>query len=421
MTAPNSTVAEVSGTATVNVDGAGTTITNVSGGTVNVNAAGTTIESYNGGDVAVGSGRIVSMNDGNSSGVISGDGGVTKDSGGVLTLGGVNTYTGATRVAAGKLVVDGSIASSPVTIKGGGTLGGSGTVGAVTVENGGTLDPGNSPGTLHINGDIGWLGGGNYNWQIYDAAGVAGATNSWDLIYSTGSLHLGLLSDTNRFNINLRTLSGISPDADGAAINFDNTQSYRWTIFTASNGIAGFATNKFNVNIQVINGTAGWANSLGGGLIGVEVLGNNLDLVFDPGTSPTPAPTPAPTPTPTPAGSTFASWAGGALLTPETLALYAVGGASGPTNNDGVPPTTVVSTSHLAIIAIIRTNDTNLTTTGFRAANLAVPGVWSNNGVLVTIPDDQTDSPDGCQRQIFQTDRASESKLFMRLESVLQP
>ncbi|OYX71912.1 MAG: hypothetical protein B7Y95_11960, partial [Rhizobiales bacterium 32-66-11] len=69
-----------------------------------------------------------------------------------LTLAGTNTYTGATTVAAGTLVVNGSIAGSAVTVQGGATLGGIGTVGSTTVE--GHLAPGNSIGTLHVNGNL---------------------------------------------------------------------------------------------------------------------------------------------------------------------------------------------------------------------------------------------------------------------------
>ena len=82
-----------------------------------------------------------------------GGGGLTLDdtavTKGTLTLSGTNTYTGATNVTNGKLIVNGSISTSTLTtVKNTGTLGGSGTVGAVTVETGGTLAPGNSPGNI---------------------------------------------------------------------------------------------------------------------------------------------------------------------------------------------------------------------------------------------------------------------------------
>ncbi len=71
---------------------------------------------------------------------------------GTLTLNGANTYTGTTDVAAGTLVVNGSYAGE-TQVQSGGKLSGTGTVGKVSVFFGGTLAPGNSPGTLHA-GDV---------------------------------------------------------------------------------------------------------------------------------------------------------------------------------------------------------------------------------------------------------------------------
>jgi T5SS/PEP-CTERM-associated repeat protein/autotransporter-associated beta strand protein len=299
----NSTVAEVSGTATVNVSGSGTTISNVAGGTVNVNGADTTIQSYNGGDVGVDRGLIVAMNDGTSSGVISGNGGMTKSSAGTLTLGGVNTYTGATTVGSGLLVVNGSIASSPVTIQSGGTLSGSGTVGDTTVQSGGTINPGNSPGTLNINGDIDWLGGGNYNWQIAGVTGTAGTVSTWDLVSATGVLDLTALTTGSQFNINLWSLQSTGPDVNGNVTGFDNTQGYTWKIATAAGGISGFTgSSQFDINIGAFNGTGGFANALNGGSFSIaqSLDGKDLNLVF---TAAGGAPVPEP-----------GTWAAAALL-----------------------------------------------------------------------------------------------------------
>lgn len=74
-------------------------------------------------------------------------GGIIKTGAGNLTLIGTNYYTGATTVSAGRLTVNGSIAtSSAVTVQASASLGGSGSVGAI--GGAGSIDPGNSPGIL---------------------------------------------------------------------------------------------------------------------------------------------------------------------------------------------------------------------------------------------------------------------------------
>jgi len=83
-------------------------------------------------------------------GSIRGTGSMTKSGSGTLVLSGVNTYTGGTDVQAGTLRVNGSVVGD-LSVRSGAALGGVGTVGGlVTVANGGTLAPGNSPGTLTV-------------------------------------------------------------------------------------------------------------------------------------------------------------------------------------------------------------------------------------------------------------------------------
>ncbi|MDC8802039.1 autotransporter domain-containing protein [Halomonas pacifica] len=104
---------------------------------------------------------------------VSGGGAFEKRGQGALVLEGDNTYTGETRVSEGLLAVDGSIAASSHTrVAEGGILGGSGRVGDLTIESGGTLSPGRSIGTLHVEGDLRFEEEAIYQVEV-DAAGYA--------------------------------------------------------------------------------------------------------------------------------------------------------------------------------------------------------------------------------------------------------
>ncbi|HKU98385.1 MAG TPA: autotransporter-associated beta strand repeat-containing protein, partial [Vineibacter sp.] len=116
-------------------------------------------------------------------GAISGTGAVQQNGSGTTELTGTSTYTGATTVNAGRLIVNGAIAST-VTVNSGGLLGGSGTVGGIAANAGSTVSPGNSPGTLNVAGDVAFAAGSTYLVEI-DAA------NNADRIIATGTATLG--------------------------------------------------------------------------------------------------------------------------------------------------------------------------------------------------------------------------------------
>src|SRR6266545_3907085 len=99
---------------------------------------------------------------------ISGAGSVNVLSGTTI-LTAVSTYTGPTTVDGGALIVNGSIASSPVTVNPGALLGGVGTVGPTTI-NGGTLSPGNSIGTITVNGNLAFSTAASYLVEISPSA-----------------------------------------------------------------------------------------------------------------------------------------------------------------------------------------------------------------------------------------------------------
>lgn len=97
------------------------------------------------------------------SGTISSSSSLVKTGAGTQILAGINTYTGLTTIQQGTLAVNGSVAGD-VNISPLGILKGTGTIGG-DVTNTGVIAPGQSIGTLHINGDL-INNGGNYDLEI---------------------------------------------------------------------------------------------------------------------------------------------------------------------------------------------------------------------------------------------------------------
>lgn len=146
------------------------------------------------------------------SAALTGTGSLTKTGTGLLRLTGTNTYTGASTVDEGSLSVDGSITSS-VTVDTDGTLMGTGTIFGDLVNNG-TLAPGNSIGTLTVNGDYTQNAGSTYEVEVNSA----GQSDSL-VIIGTATLNGGTVS----------VLAG-----SGA---YDTTTLY--TILNATGGVTG--------------------------------------------------------------------------------------------------------------------------------------------------------------------------------------
>ncbi len=126
------------------------------------------------------------------SGSLVGSGSLVKIGAGALALTGSNTYTGPTMINQGELVVDGSLVSL-VTVSSGGMLGGTGSLSSVTVNAGGHLAPGDSPGTLILSGSLTLMSGAVMDFQL------ATPTTSDMVLMPSGSLALNyqLFSDFN--------------------------------------------------------------------------------------------------------------------------------------------------------------------------------------------------------------------------------
>jgi autotransporter-associated beta strand protein len=130
--------------------------------------------------------------------VVSGEGELIKLGGGILNLIGENSYSGGTDVRAGTLLVNNTSGSGTgagaVTVEAGATLGGAGYVAGPVNFVGGTLSPGDSPGTLHL-GSTSFDADSVLKFELGAPGVVGGGVN--DLAVVTGDLTLdGLLDVT---------------------------------------------------------------------------------------------------------------------------------------------------------------------------------------------------------------------------------
>ncbi|MCA9051658.1 MAG: autotransporter-associated beta strand repeat-containing protein, partial [Planctomycetaceae bacterium] len=113
---------------------------------------------------------------------------VTTDPGGTVVFSGDNAYTGVTSVSGGNLNFNGTSTGSDFTVTSGSNLRGSGSItGAVTVESGGGLRPGTSPGIIST-GNLDLQSGSTLTAEIF---GYATAGTDYDQLDVTGTVTLG--------------------------------------------------------------------------------------------------------------------------------------------------------------------------------------------------------------------------------------
>jgi fibronectin-binding autotransporter adhesin len=190
-------------------------------------------------------------------------------------------FTGNTIIGDAIFRVNGSLAGSMVTVGADGTLGGSGTVGNLNV--GGLFAPGNSIGTMTVNGNLVFQPGGTYEVEVASAsadrtdvtgtASIAGTLRAialgggfspgqqYTLISSTGALTgtFGGLFTVGSFNglvptvsytsnaVLLTLVGGTSQDVD-----WDGSDSTDW--FTAANWVSN--TVPTIIDVVTINTTS---------------------------------------------------------------------------------------------------------------------------------------------------------------------
>ena len=191
-------------------------------------------------------------------------GSLTKTGAGAMVLSAANTYTGETKVVSGTLMVDtgGSIANSSATVSSGATLkvngvagavvlngilSGTGTVGALTMNAGSSLNPGDTIGKLTAS-LASFAAGSTYNFGIASVTGAAGTAA--DLISVTGALNLSAITSSSKMNLVLQSLSL-------AGFNVDS--QYSWTLaeagsFTGAGWAAGTdVTDRFTITSTAFN------------------------------------------------------------------------------------------------------------------------------------------------------------------------
>ncbi len=150
-------------------------------------------------------------------GAINGTGNLIKLGTGRLNLTGGGDMSGTTYVQAGTLSINSSLANSSIEVDAGGTLGGNGTVGATTVRGGGRIAPGNSVGTLRVNGNF---------------------------VQETGSTYVVEFDNTSSDQIAVSGTATVQPGAGLTAVNTDSSGSLlkagtKYTVLSTTGGLTG--------------------------------------------------------------------------------------------------------------------------------------------------------------------------------------
>lgn len=185
------------------------------------------------GDLALGSGSELQVGSNNANslydGSLSGAGGLRKTGSGKLLLNGQSRVAGGTQVNAGSLIIgghSGSTASltSDVQVASGALLGGHGNIiGRVDLASGATLSPGNSIGTLHVDGNVNFAADSNLEIE-------ANPDGRSDKLISTGTVSVA--------GANLKVLAGAGDWAPSTPYGIIQAEALNGTFASVSSNLA---------------------------------------------------------------------------------------------------------------------------------------------------------------------------------------
>ncbi len=198
-----------------------------------------------------------------------------------------STFAGTLNVNAGRMNVNGYLAASSnaFTVAANAFLGGTGEIDRpVTISSGGTLAPGESPGTLTVSSRIAtavtFSANAIFEFDIHNAIGTMGA--NWDL------LHVPNAAVSLPTAMTVRLVGLDITNNPGAVLNWDFANNYTWQ-FISANSFTGTAFGSVVFTID----TSAFAdnNPLGGGSFSIIQIGStglalqfNSAVVPEPGT-----------------------------------------------------------------------------------------------------------------------------------------
>ena len=192
---------------------------------------------------------------------LSNDQSLVKTGSGTTTLNAASTNSGTTTASWGMLLVNGdnSAATGAVTVASGATLGGIGIIGGdTTIQSGGFLAPGNSPGILTFSGDLTLEAGSFTNMEItgstrgtqYDGIDVGGALTYGGTLTLTSNTLLGV-GDYDLFNFTSESGDFGSIILSGEAYS-DVVLSQAGDIWTAVIGAQTYTFSQLTGDLAVV-------------------------------------------------------------------------------------------------------------------------------------------------------------------------